>query len=96
MVVDPSRDAVVLAEKGARLAQEAGKRFGVVLNKVDGETERALRERLAMEGIEIKGVLPYSPALARASLLGEPLEAGAIREELHRLVCGIRGMVGRM
>lgn len=96
MVVDPSWDAVVLAEKGATLAQEAGKRFGVVLNKVDGETEHALRERLAMAGIEIKGVLPYSPGLARASLLGEPLEAGAIREELDRLVCGIRGMVGRM
>lgn len=85
MVVDPCRDAVILAEKGARLAREARKQFGIVLNKVDGETEGVLREKLGAN----------APAVARASVLGEPLEAGAVREELDRLVCGIGGMGGR-
>ncbi|MBC7342958.1 MAG: nitrogenase reductase [Clostridia bacterium] len=93
MVVDPSHDAVVLAEKAARLAREAKKDFGVALNKVDEKTEPVLKEMLAAKGIEIKGVLPYSPAIAQASLLGGPLEGGAMREEVDRLVSGIGGML---
>lgn len=86
MVVDPSRDALLLAEKAAELAREAKKSFGVVLNKVDEETTPALEERLAAKGIAIKGVLPYVPALARANLLGSPAEVGAICAEVDRLL----------
>ncbi len=95
MVVDPSHDAVVLAEKAASLAREAKKDFGVALNKVDEKTEPVLKEMLAAKGIEIKGVFPYSPAIARASLLGGPLDGGAMQEEVDRLVSGIEEMLKR-
>ncbi len=89
MVVDPSRDAVVLAAKAARLAREAGKEFGVVLNRVEAGTEPVLREMVAAEVIPVKAALPYSPAVALASLSGSPLELGALRGEVDRLVSGI-------
>lgn len=95
MVVDPSHDAVILAEKAARLAREAKKSFGVVLNKLDEKTEPVLNEMLAAKGIEIKGVLPYSPAIARANLLGGPLDAGVLQEEVDRLMGRIGGELGR-
>ncbi|MDH7576841.1 MAG: nitrogenase reductase [Bacillota bacterium] len=95
MVVDPSHESVILGEKAARLAREAKKDFGVVLNKVDEKTEPVLREMLAAKGIAAIGVLPYFPAIAQASLLGCLLEAGAMREEVDDLVSGIEGMLGR-
>ena len=68
MVVDPSNDAVLLTEKAAKLAGEAGKSFGVVLNKVDDETKPILKEKLSTNGIIIKAVLPYSPVIAQKNL----------------------------
>jgi CO dehydrogenase maturation factor len=93
LVTEPSHEAVILAEKAVKLAREAKKKYGVVLNKVDGETEPALREMLAARGIGVMGVLPYSPAVGWANLWGEPLEGSVMREELDRLVSGIRGML---
>ncbi|MGQ9825867.1 MAG: ATP-binding protein [Desulfotomaculales bacterium] len=89
MVVDPSHEAVILAKKAVGLTREAKKGLGVVLNKVDEKTEPALREMLAARGIEVTGVLPYSPDIARANLLGNPLEAGVVPEEVDKLVNGI-------
>ncbi|MBC7336729.1 MAG: hypothetical protein H5U01_10735 [Clostridia bacterium] len=62
---------------------------------MDEKTEPVLKEMLAAKGIEIKGVLPHSPAIARANLLGGPLDAGALQEEVDRLMGGIRGELGR-
>ncbi|MCR4419018.1 MAG: nitrogenase reductase [Clostridia bacterium] len=93
MVVDPSRDAVVLAEKAATLAKEARRDFSAVLNKVSGETESVLREMLASKGIEIEGVLAHSPALARAGLRGLPLNTALLRPELVQLRAGLGGVL---
>ena len=95
MVVDPSRDAVILAEKGA--AGPGGEKAVRYRPEQSGRRNRSCTERgaLGAKGIEIRGALPYAPAVARASVLGEPLAAGAAREQLDGLVCGIRGMVGR-
>ncbi len=93
VVAEPSHEAVILAEKAVKLAREAKKNYGVVLNKVVDETEPALREMLAARGIEITGVLPYSPAVGWANLWGEPLEGGVMRDEVDRLVSGIKGML---
>ncbi|AIS52212.1 CO dehydrogenase maturation factor [Thermoanaerobacter kivui] len=90
MVVDPSYEAILLAEKAARLSQEVKKDFGVVLNKVDEKTEPILKEKLAEKGVVIKGVLPYSADIAQANLLGGALKLGTVREELDRIVSGIK------
>ncbi len=86
MVVDPSFEAVLLAEKAKKMAREARKLFLVVLNKVDEKTEPVLREHLMARGIEVAGVLPYSPAITQANLVGNPLEAGALQEQVKKIV----------
>ncbi|MBC7347707.1 MAG: nitrogenase reductase [Clostridia bacterium] len=93
MVVDPSRDAVVLAEKAAKLAREAKKDFSTVLNKVNGETAPVLREMVESKGIEVEGLLPYSPALAQAGLYGSPLSAASLRTELEQLKVRLGGIL---
>ena len=85
VVVDPSNDAVLLAEKAAKLTEEAGKEFGVVLNKVDEKTEPVLEDMLKTKGLKVKGVLPYLSDLAQTNLKGEPLEAGSVNSELDRI-----------
>ena len=89
MVVDPSNDAVLLSEKAAKLTGEAGKDFGVILNKVDDQTQPVLEERLTIKNIEVKGVLPYSPLLAQTNLQGKSLEEYSANEILDKLIMGI-------
>ncbi|MEN4018264.1 MAG: nitrogenase reductase [Methanobacterium sp.] len=89
MIVDPSNDAVLLTEKAAKLTGEAGKDFGVILNKIDEKTKPILKEMLTAKGIAIKGILPYSPVIAQINLQGESLEAYTIWEELDELIMGI-------
>ncbi|MGB4330790.1 MAG: AAA family ATPase [Dethiobacteria bacterium] len=86
MVIDPSHEAVILAEKAAKLAEEAGKSFAVVLNKVDEKTEPRLKKMLEKMNIDIAGVLPYSPAIAEANLAGEPLNVEPLRQELRNIL----------
>lgn len=86
MIVDPSHEAVILAEKAAKLAKEAGKAFSVVLNKVNGKTEPRLKEMLRARKINIAGVLPYSSEIAEANLVGEPLAKASLRQKIEEIV----------
>jgi CO dehydrogenase maturation factor len=89
VMVDPSREAVVLAEKACGLAEEAGKACGVVLAKVDGETRPLLEEKLYQRQLSPTGSVPYSADLARASLEGDPLEYESLRGELRQVLLAI-------
>lgn len=90
MAVDPSYEAVLLAEKAARLAKEAKKYFSVILNKVDPDTEVQLKGMLQEKGIEVAAVLPFSAQISQANLVGEPLQVTAsLRQVLDELIEGI-------
>lgn len=90
-----------LGEKGRVLvvdADESNLGLGVMLGiETPAKTlmdylggKPALREMLTARGIEITGVLPYSPAIAQTNLLGEPLKGGVMREEVDKLVSGLK------
>ena len=89
MIVDPSYEAVLLAEKAAKLADEAGKAFSVILNKVDEETKSRLKEMLEAKKIEIAEVLPYSTEISEANLVGEPLTAESLKQTLKEIITKI-------
>lgn len=78
MVVDPSHEAVLLARKAAVLCAEAGKTFGVILTKVNEQSQPILEDRLSSQDLDVIGVLPYSEEITRANLDGSPLETGSI------------------
>ncbi|MBN2027214.1 MAG: nitrogenase reductase [Actinobacteria bacterium] len=88
-MVEPSQEAVVLAEKACGLAKEAGKACGTVLTKVDGDTKPLLEEKLSRIGIPPIGSIPYSATLARENLEGEPLADASLREELRSILTSV-------
>lgn len=89
MVVDPSHEAVILAEKAAGLAAEAGKNFAIVLNKTSTKTESRLKEMLQKSKIDIAGILPYSPEITEANLTGEPLVVAPFQNNLIEILSRI-------
>ncbi|MBE3586896.1 MAG: nitrogenase reductase [Thermoanaerobacter sp.] len=86
MVVDPSHEAVLLAERARALAAGVGKEFVAVLNKVDTGTESFLRRELSEKGIPVRGAFGFSPEIMEANLVGNPLPAGNYREQVKELL----------
>lgn len=86
MIVDPSHEAILLAEKAALLASEAGKAFFVILNKVDTKTGLYLKETLESLKIDIASTIPYSPAISEANLRGNPLQTGSLQQNFEKLI----------
>ncbi|AGL00384.1 nitrogenase reductase [Desulfoscipio gibsoniae] len=92
MVVDPSYESILLAEKAKGLAEEAHKKFFVVLNKVDEATEPTLRQELTDRKIEVGGVINHSLDISRANLVGNTLDVNMQRESVDELVDKIIGL----
>ncbi len=72
VVVEPSLESVLLAEKVKRMAVGSGANFaGAVLNKVQSpEVEATLKAQLHGDNVRVLGTIPYHPELVRASLTG--------------------------
>ncbi len=94
LVAEPSHEAVVLLDKAIGLCREAGKKHGVVLNKVVEETEAALRKMLLERGIEAMAAIPYSSAISWANLWGEPLGGGVERQVVDGLAESVKALLG--
>jgi len=94
MVVDPTHEAVLLAGRAKTLAEEAGKKFVVVLNKVDENTEPFLRRELAATGIPVLGALKFSSGINLANLTGDSLSAVDMQGELNELVHELKKLIG--
>lgn len=94
LLVDPSQEAVVLAEKACGLAKEAGKACGVVLSKVDEKIKPVLEGKLAQKGITPVATISYHESIARAGLEGEPPEEESLREDVRRIIAAIESRLG--
>jgi len=95
MVVDPSHEAILLADKARMLAAEAKKDFLAVLNKVVSSTEPFLRRELSARGIPVGGVLNFSAEIMQANLIGDPLEGGALGGQVSELVINLGKFTGQ-
>ncbi|MBA2861226.1 AAA family ATPase [Methanococcus maripaludis] len=89
MVIDPSNDAVLLSEKVSELSKEAGKPFGVVLNRVDDETRSILEDAISEKNIPIIGVIPYSKTMARENLKGNRLDNNMIEGDIGEIITSV-------
>jgi CO dehydrogenase maturation factor len=76
LVMEPSRKAVITAQRTIGLARELGiQRWIGVGNKVDDEETRAVFEGLCADHeVPLDVVLPSDPALIAADRRGEPLD----------------------
>jgi len=81
LVVEPSFESMMIAEKIRDLAAGMNKAAVAVLNKVPSEqVARRLEADLKGRGIDVIGTIPNDPDVVGASLDGRPLDRG---EALH-------------
>ena len=74
IIVDPSEDAILLANKAFKLASENNKNFGAILNKIDDSIKEILKSKLD-SNINILGIIDYSSDIAMSNLKGNSLES---------------------
>lgn len=73
-IVDPSEDAILLANKAFDLSLEDNKTFGLILNKVDRASEKIIKNKLN-PNIRIIGTIDYSPDIAMLNLKGDSIDS---------------------
>ena len=78
-IVDPSEDAILLANKAYKLSCENNKEFGVILNKIDDDLEEILKTKLD-SNIKILGKIDYSTDIAMLNLKGNSISQVSIEE----------------
>jgi CO dehydrogenase maturation factor len=86
IIVEPSYESVLLAEKINQLAASVNARAVVVLNKMTPETEEAMRAELKKKGISVDCVISYDPDVFKACLSGQPLSGLQAEKEVAALV----------
>ncbi len=72
MVIEPSQESIRLAEKGNKIAEEAGKPLYYVLNKTDDETAKFLLD--SVDKNKVVSVIPEDKKVFRYGLVGEALD----------------------
>jgi len=88
VIVEPSFESLELALKVKELAAGAGvSKTWAVLNKINSdEIATRLKKELGKRGMEVIGIIPYSPQIFDACLEGHKLDANTASEEIKRLV----------
>ena len=86
VIVEPSFESVLLAEKIGRLATAMRVRVVVTLNQVTPDVEESLRAELEKRGISVDGSIGYDPAVFQACLKGQPLGAVQAEKDVAALI----------
>ena len=85
IVVEPSLESVLLAEKISRLAMEIGVRASAILNKVTPDIEGTLKGELRNRSIPVIGSIGYDREIFQACFRGEPLARVQAKEDIDAL-----------
>ncbi len=72
LIIDPTYESIVLADKSKKLASKINKTLYFILNKVNNETVNILREQLEEE--RVLGSISYNAEITKKNFLGESLE----------------------
>ena len=87
VVIEPSFDSLVMAEKINDLAGSIGKKVAVVLNKIPSEKiSLEMEAEVASKGMELIGILPYDSKVFDANLHGKTAAGSQASEAAGRIV----------
>lgn len=89
IVVDPSFESVLLAEKISSLSKGLGIRTVVTLNRATPDVVDEMKGELKQRGLEIAGSIGYDPEVFRSCLKGEPLRSVQAEKDIAALVNAI-------
>jgi CO dehydrogenase maturation factor len=89
IVVDPSFESVLLAEKISSLSKGLGVRAVVTLNRATPDVVDEMKKELKQRGLEIAGSIGYDPEVFRSCLKGEPLSAVQAERDVEVLIDAI-------
>ena len=87
IVIDPSRDSLLLAERMKYMSEGIGiRRIRVIMNKVTSRKQfRYLRAHLNDRGIRWLGSLETSEDISLSNLIGEPLLTADLQEKMDEI-----------
>ena len=91
MVVDPTYESVILAERAREMALQADKPLYYALNKVSDDILEVLLSSVPREAL--LSTVEYNSELAKRSLLGEKLDR--IPDGIHELARTLIGIAGK-
>ena len=91
VVVEPSFESIVVAERIAQMAQGMGiSRVGAILNKISSEVMKTrTTQELEKRGVRVFGILTYSPELAETAFEGKPVKNGVAVKQVGAIVAAI-------
>lgn len=83
-IVDPSGDAILLANKIGELSKEASKDYVVILNKIDENTRDLVLEQLD-DNISVVGELEYNSSIAQSNLSQKEINLDEVESEIKEI-----------
>jgi CO dehydrogenase maturation factor len=90
VVVEPSLESLVLAERIKGLTEGIEKDLRAVLNKIDSDILASrLRRELETRGIDVIGIIPNDPMIFEACLEGQALRTGEASSAAGKVLEGL-------
>ncbi|MCR5025814.1 MAG: cobyrinic acid a,c-diamide synthase, partial [Methanobrevibacter sp.] len=87
-IVDPSGDAILLANKIGELSKEASKDYVVILNKIDENTRDLVLEQLD-DNISVVGELEYNSMIAQSNLSQKEIDLDEVESDIKEICAKI-------
>lgn len=90
LVVEPSMESIIMAEKIMNLSAGMKKNFHSVLNKINSENVSSeLKEMLKEKSVDVAGVIPYDPAVFEACFKGQMIARGKAYQAAEHILSGL-------
>ena len=89
IIVDPSYESLLLAEKINSLSKVFGVRTVVALNRVTPDVVDEMKKQLQQRGLTIAGSISYDTEVFQACLKGNPLSAAQAERDIAALIDAI-------
>jgi CO dehydrogenase maturation factor len=86
IIVDPTAESLELALMLKTIAQNLGKKFWIIANKVTEDVEESLKEEAASLGLEINGIVRFDRDLYKSCLKKEPLKSNVAISDLKSIM----------
>jgi|YelNatPaOPRAMG01_1025707.scaffolds.fasta_scaffold11163_9 CO dehydrogenase maturation factor len=86
VVSEPYVDSIKLAQKALELSKEMGKEAYLIVNKVPVEFENKVRETIRNKGMEISGIIHFSPEVYSSSIDGKIPDNAKVAKEVEEIL----------